>query len=274
VHLDHFRVLDRGDVARLEPKAPVAVGQEVEVKLGEVGLHDPHAGVGKVKGFDVVVAGAATLVGKKLKARIGAVMEGVAYAESVERRDAEGPITAEAEAERPTRARKAEPPSQKRAKAAEHEVEDEVEIEDEVEAEPEETPADADAEAAPPKKKTRRGSRGGRNRKKKTASSPTPAVSANGDGAEPAPAVEEEAPPVPVIHLPGRELEGEPSENGDQPAAPRKRPTRRGSRGGRNRKKKAATSATVETEAEAPAAEQNGDSEEWKYTPMSEWGDE
>jgi len=109
VHLDHFRVLDRGDVARLEPKAPVQVGQEVEVKLGEVGLHDPHAGVGKVKGFDVVVAGAATLAGNKLKARIGAVMEGVAYAEPVDRRDGDGPITAEAEAERPTRARKAAP---------------------------------------------------------------------------------------------------------------------------------------------------------------------
>src|SRR5205823_4951754 len=30
VHLDHFRVLDRGDVARLAPKAPVEVGQELE----------------------------------------------------------------------------------------------------------------------------------------------------------------------------------------------------------------------------------------------------
>src|SRR5262249_33726265 len=61
VHLDHFHVLDRGDVERLAPTAPVAVGQELEVKLGEVGLYDPQAGVGKVKGFDVVVAHAATL---------------------------------------------------------------------------------------------------------------------------------------------------------------------------------------------------------------------
>jgi ribonuclease G len=269
VHLDHFRVLDRGDIARLEPKAPVEVGQQVEVKLGEVGLHDPHAGVGKVKGFDVVVAGAATLVGKKVKARVGAVMEGVAYAEPVERREAEGPITAEAEAERPTRARKA-PAKQEKPVAVEAPEVEEAEVE---EAEP---AAEAEA-AAPPKKKTRRGSRGGRNRKRKTATSPTPAASANGDAPEPETApVEDEAPPAPVIHLPGRELEEEPSENGDQPAAPRKRPTRRGSRGGRNRKKKTATSATVEaeTEAEAPAAEQNGDSDEWEYTPMSEWGDE
>jgi ribonuclease G len=270
VHLDHFRVLDRGDVARLEPKAPVDVGQEVEVKLGEVGLHDPHAGVGKVKGFDVVVAGAATLVGKKVKARIGAVMEGVAYADPVERREGDGPITAEAEAERPTRARKPAAPAKKQAEKPE-----EPETE---EAEPEE-PA-GEAEAAPPKKKTRRGSRGGRNRKRKTATSPAPAASANGDAPEPEPQAEDEAPAAPVIHLPGRELEEEePSENGDQPAAPRKRPTRRGSRGGRNRKKKTATAnaAAVETEAEAPAPEQNGGSDgsdEWEYTPMSEWGDD
>jgi len=279
VHLDHFRVLDRGDVARLAPKAPVEVGQELELKLGEVGLHDPHAGVGKVKGFDVVVAGAAKLVGKKVKVRVGAVMEGVAYAEPVGVEDAEGPITAEAEAEKPTRARKGdaekvEPPKKpaprKRAAPTVEAAEPEPELE-EPEAEPE---GEAEAgETAPVKKKTRRGSRGGRNRKKKTAVSP---VSANGDEPEAAVEEEQEAPVAPVIHLPGRELDAEPSENGDEPAVPRKRPTRRGSRGGRNRKKKTGTAASpaTEPEAEAPATEESGGPRDWEYTPMSEWGHE
>jgi predicted RNA-binding protein with TRAM domain len=280
VHLDHFRVLDRGDVARLGPKAPVEVGQELELKLGEVGLHDPHAGVGKVKGFDVVVAGAAKLVGKKVKVRVGAVMEGSAYAEPVGVDDAEGPITAEAEAEKPTRARKGdaekvEPPKKpaqrKRAAPAVEAAEPEAE-EEEPEAEPE---VEAEAgEAAAVKKKTRRGTRGGRNRKKKTAPSP---VSANGDEPESVLEEGEEAPAAPVIHLPGRELDAaEPSENGDQPAAPRKRPTRRGSRGGRNRKKKTGTAASpaTEPEAEASATEESEGPRDWEYTPMSEWGHE
>jgi ribonuclease G len=277
VHLDHFRVLDRGDVARLQAKAPVQAGQELEVKLGEVGLHDPHAGVGKVKDFDVVVAGAATLVGKKVKVRIGAVMEGVAYAERVDAAQAEGPITAEAEAERPTRARKAAAPKAKDVEEPEAEVEVEADVDGE---EPEVEVDEAGAtEPALPKKQTRRGTRGGRNRKKKTAASP--AESANGDqpAAEDAPAAEEapaaaEAPEAPVIHLPSRELEEGPSENGDEPAAPRKRPTRRGSRGGRNRKKKTGTAASPAPAAVEAEAEQSGDQDEWKYTPISDWGDE
>jgi ribonuclease G len=264
VHLDHFRVLDRGDLARIAPQTPFEAGQQLEVKLGEVGLHDPHAGVGKVKDFDVVVAGAAKLVGKKVKVRIGAVMDGVAYAEPVDLDGNESPITAEAEAEKPTRARS---PKKKAAAAQEVVDEDELEAPDEEE---EEEPA---AEAAP-KKKTRRGSRGGRNRKKKTSAS----ASANGDQPEPALAEAEEAeaaPAAPVIHVPSRELESEPSENGDQPAAPRKRPTRRGSRGGRNRKKKTATASTAaETEAEAAPDEESQGPTNWEYTPMSEWGHE
>ncbi len=103
----HFRVLGQGSVENQEPAAPVAVGDEIELKLGEVGLHDPRAGVGKVKGFEVVVADAGRLVGKKVKVRVAAVMEGVAYGVLVQAATSEdGPITAEAEAERPTRARR------------------------------------------------------------------------------------------------------------------------------------------------------------------------
>ena len=67
VHLDHMRVIDQGTVEKLAPSAPVEPGQELELKLGEVGLHDPRAGAGKVKGFEVVVAGAAKLVGKRVQ---------------------------------------------------------------------------------------------------------------------------------------------------------------------------------------------------------------
>jgi len=272
VHLDHFRVLDRGDVARLAPKAPVEVGQEIELKLGEVGLHDPHAGVGKVKDFDVVVAGAAKLVGKKVKVRVGLVMEGVAYAEPVGVDELEGPITAEDEAEKPTRSRKvAAEPAKKPAPRKKQATKPEEVVEDDEEEEEEAPAAEEVAGAAPPKKKTRRGSRGGRNRKKKTAVSP---ASANGD--QPEPAVEAEIlpppSPAPIIHLPSRELESESSENGDQPETPRKRPTRRGSRGGRNRKKK--TTAVASAEAETAPAEEVADSPTWEYTPISEWGDE
>src|SRR5262249_59331393 len=100
----------------------------------------------------------------------------------------------------------------------------------------------AGAEAAEPepapKKKTRRGTRGGRNRKKKPAAAPVEA--ANGDQ----PAAEEvEAPAAPVIHVPGRELEEEPPENGEGAAQARHGPAPRGSRRGRNRQENTRTAA-------------------------------
>src|SRR5262249_6657438 len=106
VHTDHFRVLGQGTLEKLAPEAPVEVGQELELKLGELGLHDQNAGVGKVGGYDVAVGGAAKLVGKKVRVRVTAVMDGIGYAERVGADEADRPITAEAEAERPTRARR------------------------------------------------------------------------------------------------------------------------------------------------------------------------
>src|SRR5438445_443058 len=41
--LDHFNVLDKGTVEKLAPESPYKEGQELDVKLGEVGLHDPEA---------------------------------------------------------------------------------------------------------------------------------------------------------------------------------------------------------------------------------------
>ena len=78
----------------------------VELKLVEVGLHDPTAAVGKVDGgYEVVVAGAAKLVGKKVTATVGSVLEGAAYATLADDVVADAtPITFEAEAEKPMRA--------------------------------------------------------------------------------------------------------------------------------------------------------------------------
>ena len=106
-HLDHFKVLDQGPLEKVAPSLPVDVGQEIDLKLGEVGLHDSHAGVGKVENVDVVVGGAAKLVGKKVKVRITALAEGMAWAELLSPVEPTlEPLTAESEAEKPTRAKR------------------------------------------------------------------------------------------------------------------------------------------------------------------------
>ncbi|HEX5448950.1 MAG TPA: Rne/Rng family ribonuclease [Gaiellaceae bacterium] len=268
-HLDHFHVLEQGTLEKVAGGL-LDIDKVVDVKLGEVGLHDPEAGAGKVDGIEVVVGGAGKLVGKKVRARVAAVAEGVAWAELLDEVDkAEAPLTAEAEAERPTRA------PRKTAAAKDEAVPDTADDEEEEDAESIEAPEvegpgveGGAADAAAKKKRTRRGSRGGRNRKKKTAAAAAPSANGSEPEAEEAPAEEEST--APVIHMPER-----PAEDGEAAVTPRRK-TRRGSRGGRNRKKKtAATAATgteTETAAEAPPAEEpsNG-SDEWEYTPMSEW---
>jgi ribonuclease G len=259
-HLDHFRVLDQGPLEKVAPKLPVDVDQELELKLVEVGLHDPHAGVAKVDGVDVVVGRAAKLVGKKVKARVTVVGDGVAWAELLSPVDQERePLTAEAEAEKPTRAKRA---SSKRPEAVEETV-DEGDVDalepGEAEAgEAEAAGAEGDGDVAAPKKRTRRGSRGGRNRRKKTAA-------AGADGVAPVeevpapdrePEDAEAAPPAdgPVIHVPDRELD---ASDGDG-ASPAKKRTRRGSRGGRNRRKKTGgATATLEAD-DAPETGEPG----------------
>jgi len=286
-HLDHFLVVAEGKREDLAVSGPVEEGAEIQVKLGEVGLHDPQAGIGKLDGYDVCVANAARLVGKKVAARVERVLDGTMYATLVaDDRQVDEPITAEREAEKPTR----RPAAKKTA--------------DEGDAEkPKSTPkpkqqrtprakpaSDTEDEEATPKKKTRRGSRGGRGRKKKTTTTPTAsaaAASENGAG-EPT----EIAPPVAKIHVPERELEAESAETDAEEAVPAvdgngaeatpapKKKTRRGSRGGRNRKRKtpASTGAgTVATAEAAPNTETPADDDQqqdWTYVPMSEWEDE
>jgi ribonuclease G len=268
VHLDHFLVLAEGRRDALAPEAPVEEGASVNVKLVEVGLHDPDAGVAKLDGIDVAVAGAAKLVGKKVKAQIERVLDGTAYATLARGAEVEEPITAESEAEKPTRrpaAKRTEPAS---AETAATEPE---------QAEPESAEVPDDAAEAKPKKKTRRGTRGGRGRKKKTASAP--AAAGNGVGAP-----EDVTPVSAKIHVPDPEL-GEalvdeeatatsekPAQDGAE-AAKAKKKTRRGTRGGRGRKKKTAAAKSSTDDDSEPAAEEETKTD-WQYVPMSEWGDD
>jgi ribonuclease G len=267
-HLDHFVVLAEGKRDDLVPPAPIAEGAKLDVKLVEVGLHDPTAGVGKVDGLDVNVADAARQVGKKVKVEVERVLDGVAYATLVtQAAGSQAPITAEGEAEKPTRS--------VRPRGGPGEGDREVPPDETPEAEAEDPQPDSgEAEQPKAQKKTRRGTRGGRGRKRKTAATASP--KGNGAG-EP----EDVASPIAAkIHVPDPELgepaeaEQEPSEDGAEPPKPKKK-TRRGSRGGRGRKKKTAT-AVASTD--GSAAEESSSTEDkppdWEYVPMSEWDDD
>jgi ribonuclease G len=252
VHVDHAAVLAEGKLADLQPESPLAEGTEVEVKLGELDKHDAASAVGKLDGIDVVVGGAAKLVGKKAKVRIDRALDGTAYATLLAgaEKPAE-PITFESEAEKPTRA----PSRAKKTTDSGTEIEVEIEavvdagdeteveqpetgeaefedVDEELEDEPEDEPGEAlEAEAGetPAKKKTRRGSRGGRNRKKKPAGA---TAEADGDEAVAEAAIETESasddadapsadapsPGAPRIHVPDFEL----GDGGDK-KPPRKR---------------------------------------------------
>jgi ribonuclease G len=315
MHADHFVVLGEGKLADVAPTGPVEEGAELMVELVEVDRHDAAAGVAHVDGIDVCVGDAAELVGKKVKVKIERAFDGVAYASLVRKstKKAPEPLTAEAEAEKPTR----KPPARKADADADADVDavegdpDEAPAEVEIEAAVEEATADeaddvdeADDTASAVKKKTRRGSRGGRNRKKK------PAAATDEAGEEEQPAEAEEAPAAPkptsrpaakkaTIHLPPDDLGEEAApEDGDGSAPAVKKKTRRGSRGGKNRRKREAAAETngaepeaqaEEPAAEAPEASTNGaepasppepeekkaeDEENWGYVPMSQWGDE
>ena len=263
MHLDHFVVLSEGKLEDLAPATSVEEGAELMLELGEIDRYDGTAAVGRSDGLEVVVAEAATLVGKRLKVRVERVLDGRAYAVLTKAtKPASEPLTAEAEAEKPTR----KPPARKGAAGAttvadepdddeivsDDENGDELEVAEDVAAESD------DGAVTPAKKKTRRGSRGGRNRKK-----PATAATTDGEAAD-------EPEKTVTIHLPDDDLGGrktkvekrpvtveEPvSETEESPAeadvaevaeaadgedapAPKKK-TRRGSRGGKNRKKKPA----------------------------------
>jgi ribonuclease G len=207
VHLDHFEVLDQGKLELLMPKAPVAEGASLEVKLVEVGLHDPTAGVAKLDGWEIVVAGAAKLVGKKIQVTVGRALEGVAFATLADAAALPTPITFEAEAEKPTRA-----PSRKAGAEAEVEVEIELDVDTDVEVaeqpEPEATPSPKPRAARPARAKAQTAAR-------KPAARPEVELEVS-DDAEAVSEIETAAPAA-------------------SGGAPKKKRTRRGTRGGRGR---------------------------------------
>ncbi|MFL6066208.1 MAG: ribonuclease E/G, partial [Gaiellaceae bacterium] len=256
VHFDHFLVAQQGKLEALAPQAPFEEGATIDLQPVQVGLHDSKSAVAKRDGYDIVVANGAGFVGKKVKAQITRVLPGTAYATIVKKtKDGAAPITAEGEAEKPTRKAAARKPASAKpdavvgADTADAAESDAVKLDA--------VASDDDTAEASPKKKTRRGSRGGRKHKK----APTihvPETELGANGAEPEPQLVAEEPAVaeqPVAdETIAEEPEAQVAENGaggDAPAAdagetPKKK-TRRGSRGGRNRRKKPAAAAPAET---------------------------
>ena len=306
VHLDHFEVLAQGKLDSIRPETPVEEGAALELKLVELGLHDAAAGVGKVGGYEVVVADAAKLVGKKVSITVGRALEDVAFAIVTAEGARLEPITFEAEAEKPPRSqpRKDRPEAiatQPRAKRAVEAVAEPGEA-----GEPEEETIVAEAqsedvletgkegETPPKKKRTRRGSRGGRGRKKAAAD-----VEGAGDGANggrqgpkihvpPADlgtddASESEGVLVTVAQaeeaVAGEESESQPGEP-EPDGQPKRKRSRRGSRGGRRRRQVSPdgdhgdrSEEAVELQVEGSAATEAlaGAAPSTGYVPMSDW---
>jgi ribonuclease G len=281
VHLDHFEVLKQGKLDTLKPEAPFEEGATLDLKLLEVGLYDATAGVGTLDGYEVVVAGAAKLVGKKIAVTVGRVLDGMAFATPADGVVIPTPITFEAEAEKPTRApsaknAEAEKPARTPSKRKAADKPPAEAPEALAEAEAVEPPADEEAapDEQPKKKRTRRGTRGGRGRKKAVATTTT----VESPSAE-APAEEDGRKATPRIHVPPVELspegdaaeaEAATTEERADDTQPKKR-TRRGTRGGRKRKKPATNgdAAGADEPAAVEAASDAGEPE--AYVPMSEW---
>jgi len=279
---DFFEVLDQGTLEKLQGEAPVAEGAEFQIKLVEVAKHDLRAAMASRDSYTVCVGDAADQVGKSVKVRVERFVDGTAYATLVSKaKDGAEPITAEGQAEKPTR----KPPTRRTGGASPKATEPKVEVKEALAEEPvvpdeTEPVVEEAAEKPTPKKKTRRGSRGGRGRKK-PAKPVEAAALEDGDGAVPS----DGTAPEPRIHVPDPTLGQEPelpasepvsadgnsqSEDGEAPK-PRKK-TRRGSRGGRNRRKKPVAADANGGRETTPAADPEPVSD--AYVPMSEWIDE
>ncbi len=178
---DHFKVLAEGKASDIDPEAfPVAPGEELEVTLEDVHLHDDDDAIARRNGYVITVTGAAAKVGETVRVRV----------EQAGRTSATAVLADGA-----------------------------------VAAEPESMDGAAPSEEPKPKKKTRRGSRGGRGRKKKTTAAAPPDTDAGAQREQPAEAEQPAAEEAPAEEAPSEEPK------------PKKK-TRRGSRGGRGRKKK------------------------------------
>jgi ribonuclease G len=192
---DHFEVLAKGPVARLEAKSlPVAPGDELDVRLQEAHLQNERDAIARLNGYVVAVADGAGRIGENVRVRIERATRTVAYAVLADADGAEPPVEAGAELERETDEEPSEPEPKKRTrrgsrggrgrrnKATEPDAgaetaaaDSELPVAEPGEREPVGADVDAPAndedgsEEPKPKKKTRRGSRGGRRRRKRPA---------------------------------------------------------------------------------------------------------
>jgi predicted RNA-binding protein with TRAM domain len=280
VDAGHLEVLERGPVSKLEGKPlPFTAGEELDVKLEAKDRYAPGDAVARRNGHVIAVADAAGKVGKTVRIRIERATPELVYAVLAAAPTGEAPVEAGVEVEsdgageprKSTRgsrggrgrkpaaeeteqaAEKPKPAPRTRKKAEPKKAEPKPAVE----AEPTQVAAAAETDGAPegevkPKKKTRRGSRGGRGRKKKTTTATATTEQAAASNGEP------DAQPVPAP-VPEPVAEAEPSANGGEPGAEEqpkpKKKTRRGSRGGRNRRKKPAAPVDGAPDGSGPAEE-------------------
>ena len=250
---EHFEVVARGPLAKLQPESPLEEGQELTVKPVEVGLHDPSVGVAKHDGFDIAVAGARSSWASARRSgspgsstgrrtRSSPTGRSPPSRRSRPRRWRRSRRVRAGAGSRSPRSRRPRPSRRPRAEAVAEEPEAEAVAE-----EPEEPTEDGAAEEAPkPKKRTRRGSRGGRRRKKKPAEATAEAAPASRSRRErPARGGSRADPPAGpgARRRRGRARRGAAAASTDGEAPKPKKKTRRGSRGGRRRRKPAAAKA-------------------------------
>jgi len=233
--VEHFSVLEQGPRSKLAPANGLEEGAEVRLELGEVGLYDPGAGVGRVDGHAVIVGDAAKLVGKKVKVRVERVLDGVAYASLLTQPGKETvtspPVTAEIEAVKPTRQ-----PRRRRQEPTKEQPEQEQPEQQE----PEQEERELDE----------------------------PRAMEQDERELDEPGLDEPGLDEPGLDKTGAVEQDEPEEVTKEPAATAeattdeaerpKRKTRRGSRGGRRRRKPASAAATAAT-ATATAGAADGD---------------
>jgi ribonuclease G len=181
---DHFKILAQGKASDIDPEAfPVAPGEELEVKLEDVHLHDDEDAIARRNGYVITVTGASARVGETVRVRIeqagrtsatAVLADGTAAVEP-ESQDGSAPAEEPKPKKKTRRGSRGGRGRKKKATAAPPaEAEGQPEQPEEAgQPAAEAAPAEeAPAEEQKPKKKTRRGSRGGRGRKKKTLESP------------------------------------------------------------------------------------------------------
>ena len=232
VPLDHFAVVGEGTIAKLAPESPVAEGAEIQLKLDQVGLHDLGSAIGQHEGMTITVGGASKLVGKKVKVRIVRVMDGVALRGAAPAREEGRPGAAHrrgAGREADTR-----PAQEGRGRGRR--------------ATPRSRPRTSRSRPRPTERAPEKTHRPRRPRPKRAPRKrPAPAAAESDTDEE---SVDEDA------------VAAEATGEDGEPAVPKKR-TRRGSRGGRNRKRKPAGAGAngdePGAEGDEPAAEGESD---------------